>query len=91
MSRLLSLSSIDIIIDDGLHEFHAGKSLFEAMNKYLATDGIYVIEDVIPSDYIPYKDYFSGIQDQFTIQIFNLHVPNLHMFDNRLIIIRHAV
>ena len=87
----LSPSSIDIIIDDGLHEFHAGKSLFEAMNKYLAMDGIYVIEDIIPSDYIPYKDYFSGIQDQFTIQIFNLQRPHLSIRDNRLIFIRHTV
>jgi len=87
----LSPSSIDIIIDDGLHEFHAGKMLFEAMNKYLAFDGVYVIEDVIPSDYIPYKDYFAGIQDQFTIQIFNLQRPNLSIGDNRLIIIRYTV
>lgn len=86
----LSPSSIDIIIDDGLHEFHAGISLFESMNKYLAIDGVYVIEDVKTGDYIPYKDYFSGLQDQFTVQIFNLQRPNLRIHDNRLIIIRRT-
>ena len=88
---LLTPSSIDIIIDDGLHKFHAGKSMFEAMNKYLAIDGIYVIEDIILSDYIPYKDYFSGLKSQFTVQFINLQRPSLSVADNRLIIIRHNI
>ena len=83
--------SIDIFIDDGLHEFYAGKSLFEAMNKYIAIDGIYVIEDVIPSDYIPYKDFFAKLKDQFTVQFINLQRPSSSVGDNRLIIIRHIV
>jgi hypothetical protein len=86
----LSAASVDIIIDDGLHEFHAGKSLFESMNKYLTKDGMYIIEDVIPNDYRLYKDYFAKTRDKFTIQIFNLHRPNLPVRDNRLIIIRHV-
>jgi|TARA_B110000971_G_scaffold213214_1_gene243761 hypothetical protein len=86
----LSPSSIDVIIDDGLHEFHAGISLFEGMSKYLAKDGIYVIEDIIPNDYIAYKDYFVRIQDKFTVQMLNLQRPNLSIRDNRLIIIRHV-
>ena len=87
----LTLSSIDIIIDDGLHEFHAGKSMFESMNKYLAIDGIYVIEDVSQSDYITYKDYFADLQEQFTVQFINLQRPSLSVLNNRLIVIRHNI
>lgn len=87
----LAPSSVDIIIDDGLHKFYAGKSLFEVMNKYLAFEGIYVIEDVNSSDYILYKDYFAELKTQFTVQFINLLRPNLNIGDNRLIIIRRVV
>ena len=80
----------DIFIDDGLHEYHAGISLFESMNKYLAENGIYIIEDVIQKDYKLYKDYFSEIKDQFSIHIINLHRPNRPVSDNRLFVIRRA-
>jgi len=90
-SASLTRSSVDIIIDDGLHEFYAGKSLFEAMNKYLASDGIYVIEDVTVVDYISYKDYFAELKDKFTVQFFNLQRPSLQVGNNRLVIIRHSV
>jgi hypothetical protein len=83
-------SSVDIFIDDGLHEYHAGISLFESMNKYLAENGIYIIEDVIQKDYKLYKDYFSEIKDQFSIHIINLHRPNRPVSDNRLFVIRRA-
>lgn len=38
---------MDIIIDDGLHEFDANVCFFENSIDYLAEDGIYIIEDVI--------------------------------------------
>ncbi len=36
----------DIIIDDGLHEFHAAISFFENVIERLTDDGIYIIEDM---------------------------------------------
>ena len=83
-------SSVDIFIDDGLHEYHAGICLFESMNKYLAENGVYIIEDVVEKDYKLYKDYFSEIRDQFSIHIINLHRPNLPVRDNRLFVIRRV-
>ena len=83
-------SSVDIFIDDGLHEYHAGISLFESMNKYLAENGIYIIEDVVEQDYKLYKNYFNEIKDQFSIHIINLYRPNLAVEDNRLFVIRRA-
>lgn len=90
-TALLTEASVDIIIDDGLHEFQAGKSLFEAMNKYLANDGIYAIEDVSQADYRLFKDYFAELENKFTVQFFNLQRPNLAVRENRLIVVRHKV
>lgn len=84
-------SSIDVIIDDGLHEYHAGIALFESMEKYLAEDGIYVIEDVIEADYFLYKDYFNDVKDKFSTHFINLHRPSsASVRDNRLIVIRRV-
>ena len=84
----LSEETVDIIIDDGLHEFHAGKSFFEGMVKYLSQNGIYVIEDITAGDLLRYKDYFLELSDQYSAQFFNLSRPELRVGDNRLIIVR---
>ncbi len=40
--------SLDLIIDDGLHTYNAGLTLFLNINHTLADDGYYIIEDVTP-------------------------------------------
>jgi hypothetical protein len=65
--------------------------MFESMIKYLALDGVYVIEDVSQSDYIPYKDYFAKLEVQFTVQFINLQRPSLSILNNLIIIIRHNI
>jgi len=50
----------DIVIDDGLHEYHAGISLFENVIDRLSDYGIYVIEDVRQRDVWDYAEYFRG-------------------------------
>jgi len=50
----------DIVIDDGLHEYHAGICLFENMVDRLTDNGVYVIEDVRQRDVWDYAEYFSG-------------------------------
>ncbi len=50
--------SVDIIIDDGLHEYYAGVCFFENIIASLRLDGIYIIEDVTHDDIIKYKNYF---------------------------------
>jgi hypothetical protein len=85
----LGNASCDIIIDDGLHEFHAGKTLFEGLINFLTEDGIYVIEDVNHVDYISYKDYFLELSDIYSAHFFNLHRPSqADDGNNRLIVIR---
>jgi hypothetical protein len=57
----------DICIDDGLHEFAAGISLFETSKKYLKEKFIYVIEDVGMRDCISYLNYFSEMDFQISV------------------------
>jgi len=39
----LAANSVDIIIDDGLHQYHAGVALFEAIRHCLSDDGLRMI------------------------------------------------
>jgi hypothetical protein len=50
--------NFDIMIDDGLHEYKAGTTLFINSIDMLSKNGIYVIEDVTPKDMILYQDFF---------------------------------
>ncbi len=48
----------DIVIDDGLHKFHAGITLFENIIDRLENDGIYIIEDVNENKLEKFAEYF---------------------------------
>ena len=80
--------SVDIIIDDGLHNFFAGKCFFENMISSLRADGIYIIEDVTYSDMIKYKQYFTQLKHIYEARFVFLTSP-LKVFgiDNNLICI----
>jgi len=56
----LTERSADIIIDDGLHEFSAGKTFFENVIQCLKIGGFYVIEDVSLGEMELYRTYFSS-------------------------------
>lgn len=84
-------SSVDIIIDDGLHTFGAGKSFFEGMIKFLTNNGIYVIEDVPARDIILYKDYFLQSRELYSTHFIVLSSPLRSGGDNRLICITKNV
>jgi SAM-dependent methyltransferase len=81
--------SVDIIIDDGLHEYHAGICFFENMIECLRSDGIYIIEDVIHlDDMVKYKNYFCENSASFDAKFIYLKSPLLNWGDdNNLIFI----
>ena len=83
----LEESSVDIIIDDGLHKFVAGKSFFEGMIKYLSKNGIYIIEDVSAADLSGYKDYFLSSCRSYSANFLSLSSPSQSGGGNRLIVI----
>ena len=61
----LAENSADIIIDDGMHNFKAGKSFLEVMIKFLNEDGIYIIEDIDGINMNYYKNYFSSLTTKY--------------------------
>lgn len=81
-----SMKSIDVVIDDGLHEYRAGRTLFAALFPIVRSGGIYVIEDVGDDDLVAYRRYFasSGIPASFV----RLHRPDLAIGDNSLVIVQ---
>jgi hypothetical protein len=52
--------NFDLMVDDGLHEYYAGITLFENSIQYLNKSGIYVIEDVTYEDIHKYRSYFKS-------------------------------
>lgn len=77
----------DVIIDDGLHVFRAGKTLFESAIDRLAEDGVYIIEDVQPSDLLRYDEYFGGLMNKYYVRYICLHRPRDRFSDNSLVMI----
>jgi hypothetical protein len=84
-------SGFQLIIDDGLHRFEAGKTLFLGSVDRLAANGTYIIEDVTHGDMIRYMDFFRTLD--FRVDFVSLgrtaengrHLP---LGDNQLILIR---
>jgi len=82
-------SSFDLMVDDGLHEFRAGKCLFENSFDKLKVGGVYVIEDVVLSDLISYRDYFKNQSVnvfQFSMQRTKLGLQSIN--HNSLVVIQ---
>ena len=82
----LEPETADIIIDDGLHEFEAGRIFFENMIDVLSDTGTYIIEDVRPNDAFKYADYFS--KKSFSTYIWNISRSELPVGYNVIFIIR---
>lgn len=78
--------SVDIIIDDGLHKFFAGKCFFENMISLLRSDGIYIIEDVTHKDIIQYKEYFAELGETYEARFVYLKSPHRAMGDDNNLI-----
>jgi hypothetical protein len=78
----------DLIIDDGLHTFEAGITLFSNCFPKLNTNGIYCIEDVVPRDLNKFEQYFE--QFDYSVNYINLHRPNSELLDTSLLIVRRS-
>lgn len=76
----------DFMIDDGLHTFQAGTTLFLHSIDKLAENGVYIIEDVGSADLLLYLDFFRD--KNFAVEFICLHRPSSGLVDNSLISIR---
>lgn len=80
---------LDIIIDDGLHEFDAGKTLFENSFKFLSDTGIYIIEDVSASDCLRFHRLLRNFG--YSYEIVNLYRRGLPLENNSMVVIRKSL
>jgi SAM-dependent methyltransferase len=69
------VDTFDVIVDDGLHEYHANVSLFEHTIDRLSDDGVYIIEDVYYHDLGKYHDYFTEDLDSYHAKFIDLENP----------------
>lgn len=79
-------SDFDFMIDDGLHTFEAGSTLFTHSVDKLSELGIYIIEDVLPSDLLRYVEFFKD--KEYVVEFVTLLRPSLPLGDNSLVVIR---
>jgi hypothetical protein len=84
--RVIGISDFDIMIDDGLHTFEAGTTLWLNSIERLAPDGVYIIEDVGTSDLVRYRNFFRNYN--FIVDFVCLIRPDKNLADNNLVVIR---
>jgi len=82
----IAVNNFDIIIDDGLHTYEAGKCMFDNSFDKLRDGGIYIIEDVDPF-YI--YDLSLYLAKKNNIEVITLKSKDKKFLrDNNLIIVR---
>ena len=79
-------TGFDFMIDDGLHTFEAGSTLFLHSIDKLSSNGIYIIEDVTLFDLARYREFFRN--KKYLIEYVCLHRPSLTLADNNLVVVR---
>lgn len=82
----VGIKDFDLMIDDGLHTFDAGSTLFLHSIDRLSADGIYIIEDVCPDDLFRYKNFF--LNKDYVVEYVCLYRPDVGLGDNSLVVIR---
>lgn len=86
----LQNKQFDIIVDDGLHEFHAGKTMFENSFYKVKPGGVYIIEDINNSEKHLFENLARQIKDQMpeVKEAFVITLPNsTSQYDNTLMFV----
>lgn len=86
MWQAIGVTGFDLIIDDGLHTFDAGVSLFANAFEHLRPGGLYVIEDVAFQHMIEFRRYFGAMPHP--VEYVLLHRDPVPIGDNALIAVR---
>lgn len=88
-SPRLSSIEFDIIIDDGLHEFHANKKFFENSIQKLKKSGVFIIEDISNGFLLDFNDWVIKNEKNFkSIEILTVPTQGSVQDNNRVIIIK---
>jgi hypothetical protein len=84
--KRVGVEHFDLMVDDGLHTFDAGSTLFSHSIEKLSKNGIYIIEDVGGDDLVRYKNFFR--KQNYVVEYVCLFRPSVGLSDNSLIVIR---
>jgi hypothetical protein len=84
--RTLGQENFDIMIDDGLHTFEAGVTLFKNSIQYLEQNGTYIIEDVVLKNLPKFHQYFKD--SNFKVEYVTFTSPKSKVGNPALISIR---
>ena len=82
----IAKNDFDVMIDDGLHTFEAGVTLFENSIQYLDSNGTYVIEDIYSKDLLKFRQYFD--KTIFKVEYITFKSPERKLGDTLIISIR---
>jgi SAM-dependent methyltransferase len=78
----------DIIIEDGLHEFHANVCFFENSIHKLNKGGYFIIEDIIIDEEQLFIHKIKEWESKYTDCLFNLlKIPSHNTYDNTLLVV----
>lgn len=80
---------LDLIVDDGLHEFQAAITLFNGLRGLMTGQSLYVIEDTHVSELARYRNFFEN-QTGLDVSFVEGLRPAGNLADNRLILIRKS-
>ena len=86
MYKNFGVEKFDIMIDDGCHRYEETINFFENSINKLSDDGIYVIEDIVPSQRKKFLNYFKITN--YKVKIINFHRPGNYLSSNCLITLR---
>lgn len=75
----------DLIVDDGLHLFEAGRAFFLAAREFLSPGGYFFVEDVHAKDMLKWREFASGLS-QLETSFVLLSKPGGARADNRMVI-----
>ena len=86
MFKKFKVKKYDIIIDDGCHRFEETINFFKNSINKLSYDGIYIIEDIVPSQRKKFLKFFKS--SKFQVKLVNFHRPKKNILSNCIITIR---
>ena len=85
----IGIQDFDFILDDGLHTFAAGSTLFINSIDRLSFNGVYIIEDVSVNDLLKYKAFFEPLS--YIVDYITLDRPGLDLGNNNLVVIKKSI
>lgn len=88
IDRVMSkIGSVDVIVDDAIHNFEENWLLMESMMRYLRPGGMYIIEDVTANTCEKFQSRLAKLKTRFQLEI--LEIPYIRN-ENRILVMKRT-